>query len=369
MKIKINKDALNRNLLFLQTGIPSKVVVPVEGWVLFEIEGEDCFISICNARVHMESYVKVESDADCRFCLPAHMIARTVANFPDGDVVIKPVINKELDIIAAIELKPEGQKKKYKISCNNVSEFAIWDFEEGDPDKELTIGMDILNDRLKVAGHNVDASEIREAFSNIVFYSFNDKLTIVSGNSHCIVTMPIDLPFEDTVIIPREFSKYTSMFTEAGDCKISFTNRQIYLEFGSNKIASRLIDGQAPNYGQLIEAVNKEEVELNRNDLIDSIKRLAIFSADTRKVKLFYEKSELTLRAADEKNEAEEVISTIKESNIEFQTTLNYTFLQDSLVNIKCDTVRLITKGGMSMVYVKPSINEDQLWIMAPHAS
>ena len=184
MKLKINKDGLNKVLNFIQTGVPNKTVIPIEGMVLFSFKADEdrCTIRISNSRVEMSAYLKVESEEDLEFCVPTFMISRTVATFPDGEIQIEPKYNEKTKEIAAISLKPEGQRKRYKIACYPIGDFANWDVQE-EADFTVKIPMKELNEKLRIIGSNVDTRDIRAQFSNIQMIRQDGKMSFISGNA------------------------------------------------------------------------------------------------------------------------------------------------------------------------------------------
>ena len=369
MKLKINKDSLNKILNFLNTGIPSKQIIPIEGMVLFSFDSKECkcTIRISNATVEMSAFLKVEAEEDFEFCVPIHMITRTVSTFPDGELQIEPVYNEKTETLCAISLKPEGQRKRYKIACFPQRDFASWDVKE-EEGFTINIGMNELSEKLKIIGSNVDTREIRPQFSNIQMIRQDGKMSFISGNSIMIGQLVTNVDLPESKVIPRELAKYVSMFTDSSECQIKFTESYLILTYSSVKIVCRMIDGRVVNYQRLFDAEPEHSFELLREDLLGALVRLGVYSDEENKININTKGDLLTLFVSHGGNEGEEVIDVVNPHNLELDVNLNYQVMRSSVSNCKSEkvTISQVQREDFKNVFIRPAGLKNELWMFAP---
>jgi len=369
MKLKINKDSLNKILSFLNTGIPTKSIVPVDQRIMFSFSAEEdrCDIRISNSYVEMSAYIKVDVEEDIEFCLPAHMITRTVATFPDGEIQITPKYNKDGGDLNAIALKPEGQRKSYKIACFPPGDFAKWNVkEEG---FSVDISMSELSEKLKVIGSNVDASDIRPQFANIQMIQQDGKMSFISGNNILIGQLVTDIDIPEGRIIPRELAKYVSLFSDSASCTITITENYLILKYGSINISCRMIVGKVVNYDRLFKEENESHFSVNRDDLLGALIRLGIYSNEENKMTITTEGDLMKMYVAHGGNEGEEVIDIVNPEGIALDVDLNYQVMRTSVSNCKSEdiTISQSTNKDFKNIFIRPLTNsKKELWMFAP---
>ena len=342
MKLKINKDSLNKVLSFLNTGVPANPIIPIEGMVLFSLKASEdkCTIRISNSMVEMSAYLKVECEEDIEFCLPAFMISRTVSTFPDGEIQIEPKYNKETNELAAISLKPEGQRKKYKIACYPPGDFASWDVQEG-PDFSVKISMKELNEKLRIIGSNVDTKDIRAQFSNIQMIRQDGKMSFISGNMIMIGQLVTDVDIPEGRIIPKEFAKYISLLADSAECEIYFSKNYLVLNHGSINIVCRLVDGETVNYQRLFNSEPDESFELLREDLLGSLIRLGAYSDEENRINIKTEGDLMTLFVSHGGNEGEEMIDIQNPNNLTLNVNLNFAVMKSAVQHCKAERLSI----------------------------
>jgi len=371
MKLKINKDSLNKVLSFLNTGVPAKPIIPIEGMVLFSFKADEdrCTIRISNSMVEMSAYLKVECEEDIEFCLPAFMISRTVATFPDGEIQIIPKYNKETNDLSAIALKPEGQRKNYKIACYPIGDFASWDIKE-DPHFTVKISMKELNEKLRIIGSNVDTRDIRAQFSNIQMVRQDGKMSFVSGNAIMIGQLVTDAEIPEGRIVPKELAKYVSLLTDESECELSFSNSYINLSYGSINIVCRLIDGDTVNYQRVFKAEPDKNFEAVREDVLGALIRLGTYSDEEGRINIKTDGELMTLFVSHGGNEGEEVIDILNPDNITLDVNLNFAVMRAAVQNCKAEKLSIsqVRDQDFKNVFIRPLGSKNELWMFAPFA-
>lgn len=371
MKIKINKDALNRALQFLQPGIPSKVIIPASGWIKFSVDNDKCVVAVCTPSVEMTAFVKAESEGSCEFCVPAHIISRMVATFPDGDINIDTIEDENLGV-KTLKLKPSGQRKSYQIGCTPAVEFSMWNYNFDDLKTSFKINFKELIEKIRIVGPNIPTSDVRGAFSNLTLFSnHKKKLSFVTGDQHIICRIDTDdIDFETSMVVDNGIVKYLSALNESGDCEVKITNSKFYLSCAGFTVCCPMVDVSVPNYQEIFNTEPPKFVEISREELIESLVRVSVFNGDDNRVNLQVKEGQLRLFARNQSNKAEEILDTTNVDNLEMNVDMNHLFFRKALSGLKCDTIKMAVSNGGQSFFVKPlTENKDnQLWMFAPLA-
>jgi len=128
-----------------------------------------------------------------------------------------------------------------------------------------------------------------------------------------------------------------------GEVSIKISDKNASFSFDHINLVCRLIDGRYPNYEAVIPKENPFRLTMSRQDLMNSIRRVAIFSSrSTNQVKLNIQGSELQLTAEDldYSNSASERLTCQYEGE-DMEIAFNSKFISEMLSNLETDHVNL----------------------------
>src|SRR5207247_9430352 len=121
---------------------------------------------------------------------------------------------------------------------------------------------------------------------NGVLFSFKDnKMTLVATDGRRLAMGEIELEFprshEADLIIPtKAVTELQRLLTDDGELKISVGSGQIAFDLNKTLLVSKLIEGNYPNYKQVIPSEAKERVTLEREAILNSLRRVALLASD-----------------------------------------------------------------------------------------
>ena len=368
MKIKINKDPLNKALSFLLPGIPSKSIIMVDQQVLFSIRGENCTLRISNPACEMSAFVKVESEGDVDFACPIHRIQRTVANFPEGVVNITTKDN-DLGFIGAIQMRAKGVRNTYKIACYTPEHFPQWS-PQNDSIVNITVPMREFHDKMKITSLNIQANNPNTAFANITLFQ-NDQggLSLLTGDNLIVGKMDLPAKIPKSFIVDKVLARLTAGMNFEGDCNISIDESQLVLSHSGLALACKMVHKKVPGYQPLFDNEPEDKFTITKDEIMKSLTRVAAYNDDTNRVKLeIIEGNSLRIYAYDGNNEAEEIIEILNEKNLELNVNMSHVLLRQAMSAVKADTIEMGMSKGRQQVFLTPAggNKENQTWMFAP---
>jgi DNA polymerase-3 subunit beta len=179
---------------------------------------------------------------------------------------------------------------------------------------------------------------------------------------------------ENSVIIPqRTIQELIRILSEKEDgseqeVDIILSNNQILFDLGNTQIISRLIDGQYPDYQQIIPIKTQTQVVVDKKELINNIKIASLFSGKTNDIKIIIEPTksslEISSKNADIGENKSQIKAEIKGGKLE--VFFNYRYLLDGLNNIFSDKVEIGLNDGLKPVLIRPIGDIDYTYIIMP---
>lgn len=280
-----------------------------------------------NVLIATNTDIVIQTLMDCenqeRFLLPSKVLD-TVKSLPPCPIEIE--INEQLVIKAG--------RKEYKFKVADPSNFP----EVSNKDFDTNLG---THSELQLAiKRAVDSSADSEIgrLSDICFRCDGDSLDVAGTDGHLLSVTSIKCDAKCDVSVPKYISKFQPSTNIVG---IDLNSEFISLTSGNDSIMVKLSEKAFPNYAAVIPTGNEFYFEVDRLDLIASVRRLLIYSNEASQAIKFDIGEELTLSAKDNDHnrEAKEILS-ISQNNHE-TICLNGAKLLSLLSNMDCDNVNI----------------------------
>ncbi len=148
--------------------------------------------------------------------------------------------------------------------------------------------------------------------------------------------------------------------------KIEINENQIQFFINSTRIISRLIEGQFPDYKQIIPNNYKTRCLVNKNELTQAIKASALFSKEKLDdINLKISKNDLIVSSANQKGESVIKIKTKTEGQ-DNELSLNYRYFLDGLNNILTPEVVIDFVNNNTPCVLKPFKKQDYIYLIMP---
>ena len=231
-------------------------------------------------------------------------------------------------------------------------------------EKSFTVEQPELVAMLKSVAYAQSADETRYIL-NGVYFSFRDgKLSLVAtdGRRLALIAKEMEIPAESAgaIILPaRTVNELLRMLDKGDKVKIDFSERRCSFQIGTNKDTSGLVDsiylyskvveGNYPNFQQVIPKETHQRIKLERELLLQCIHRAALVTsekANSVKLKLSSNLLEIMAQSPDF-GEAHESMA-INYSGPDLQAAFNPAFLMDPLRSLTKDEVFLEVKDEVS---------------------
>lgn len=360
MKFSVSKEKLIAGLQTVQNVVSTRTTLPILSNVLVQAAGNHLRMTTTDLDVGVSGTIEVQVEREGGTTLPARRLANIVRELPAADVQID-VDSKNVATIRC------GQSF-FKILGLPEEEFPpLPRFEEA---KSFTLSQQALRDALRKTSYAISTDETRYVLNGILFSFKENKLTMVATDGRRLAMLDIEVEFarsqEAEVIVPTKcVTELARLLGDDGDVKMAIAENQVAFEIGGTLLVSKLIEGNYPNYRQVIPGDAKERITLERELFLNAVHRVALLSSEkSNSVKLNFSKNNIEIVAnTPDVGEAKESLA-VNYKGREFSIAFNPEFLQAPLRNLTNDEVFLDLIDEMSPGVIK--IQSPFLYVLMP---
>ncbi len=360
MKFQIDKDVFQDALNQVQHVVSSRTTLPILSNVLIEADELGLQLSTTDLDVTITVRIPADVSATGATTMPARRLASIVRELPTSEIKIE--VNE--DNAATVRSGPSF----FKILGLPSSEFPVIG-EFGDA-KEFTIDQKLLKDALRKTAYAISTDETRYVLNGVNCIIGEGMLTLVATDGRRLAMVEQDLEFpagnESAVIIPtKAVNELQRLLKDSGEMKVSLTNNQASFQLNESHLITKLIEGNYPNFRQVIPGEAKYRVTVEREVLHSAVKRVALLvNEKTNSIKFTFADNQVAISAnSPEIGEAEESID-VKYDGPKIVVAFNPEFVMAPLRNLDQDEVYIDLIDESSPGVLK--IDEPFLYVIMP---
>jgi DNA polymerase-3 subunit beta len=367
MKITVESQLLAKNLNVLKKVIPSSTTSPILNCFLFQVIESKLTIIASDLEVTLE----IKTEAICSvengsFAIAADLIMEIVKSLSDNSLVLNFSKN---------ELEIESFSGNYKMAVDDASAFPTTPATS--QESIVTLEAHTLNKALQNTFFATGTDELRAMLTGVCFDFQKEALVFVATDANKLVKYTRDdIKTEDPkqLIMPKKpiMVLTTALSGKDEEVKIGFNQTNISFELENTLMLCRLIDAKYPPYENVIPKENPNTLEINRTELLKSIKRIAIFANKSTSQVVFDKKgNSLTILSEDKdyNNKAVETLTCIGQGN-DLRIGFNARFLSDLLTNLESEKVliemSMPNRAGIITPVGSKDENESILMLVMP---
>jgi len=374
MKVEILKENFKNSLGAVERVVGKNLTLPILDNVL--IVAEDSFVSLSST--DLETAIKIWTLAKIlkngKVVVPAKFLSSFVSLLPEEKIALEEK-NQSLFV--------ECRGLKNQIQGANAEEFPLIpefkdaEFFEIDVQKFIQGVSQIVD--------IASPSQARPEISGIYFNFSKNIIKIVATDSFRLAekTITLEEPVKRDVsfILPQKPAKeligvLTNLSQECGKkVKLYFLPNQTMFELlmketnhPKAQVVSRLIDGEYPNYQEIIPTKFKTKVVLKRDEFLNQIKTASLFAGKINevKIKVDAEKKEVEVSAKDADIGESQAVMQAKIEGETIEASFNHKFLSDGLQNIKSSEVIFELSKEDGPCILKPVGDASYIYVVMP---
>ena len=367
MKFVVSSSVLLKQLSAINGVVATNPIVPILENFLLTLEGNVLRITASDLQTVIITEIEVDSVEKGSIAIPAKLLLDTLRGLPEQPITVQ--INNETFGVEIVS--DNGQ---YKLSGENPIDFPKTPIVTKGQSVELSstaISSAIANTLFATS-----TDDLRPAMMGVFVQMGTENATFAATDGHRLVRYrrrDIISDVETSMIIQRKALKLLETCLPAEDVpvKAEFTTSNAFFSFGNIKMICRLIDERFPDYENAIPTNNPNTLTINRMDLLNSLRRISIYSnRTTHQIRLKLTLNDLVVSAEDldYSNEASEKLMC-EYNGDDMEIGFNAKFLIEVLGNLtsKVLTFELSAPNRAGIIIPEDQEeNEDILMLVMP---
>jgi DNA polymerase III subunit beta len=364
MKFRISKEKFLEGLQQVQNVVSSRATLPILSNVLIEVDQDALRMTTTDLDVVVSGRVladEVESPGSTT--LPVRRLATIVRELPADDI--------EVDVSGENAASMRCGNSFFKILGLPADDFPPTPgFEDA---REFKLSTQTLRDGLRKVAYAISTDETRYVLNGVLCQFKDGKLTLVATDGRRLAMTDTDIEFpesmECSVIVPtkavNELQRLLKEGPDKTDVRVRIGARQISFEMNQNLLVSKLIEGNYPNFRQVIPGQAKFRVTLEREAFLQAVQRVSLLAQDkSNSVKINFSRDgiEITANSADI-GEARESMA-VRYTGPDMAIAFNPEYLMAPFRNLDDDEVHLDLIDEVSPGVVR--INTPFLYVLMP---
>lgn len=337
MKITIERNELEKTLFQVQNAISHKMTLPILANFLIEADKNEIKVTATDLELGMSAKGKASVQEAGALTIPAKKFYDMVREFPEREIQI---INRKNQVVSI-----ECEKSHFKLMGLAAEEFPR--FPKMDEKNAVIAEQGLIKTMLRLTSFAMSNDETRFVLNGVLAHIKGKTIEMVATDgrrlAHVQRTLGESSGFERSAILPKKtVVELGKSLKEEGEIKITFGENQIQFSYDEIVILSRLIEGEFPNYEQVIPKESKEKIKLNRDQFLFATKRASLLtSQESQSIKLEFFKDRVILsKSSPEWGEAREEVEAVNDGK-DLEIGFNPHYLMDVFKQLPDEEVAL----------------------------
>ncbi len=361
MKLICTKENLKKGLYAVSRIVGSGNPLQVLNNILIKTDQGRIKLSSTNLEIGVNTWLNGKVEEEGALTVPARIINEYINNLPTDKVVLE---SKDTTLYIESEnyhttLKGLSSEDFPLIPQVDDVAFAKIDSHEL---------RDVLSETIWATANNETQPEI----SGIFMAFEEDRLRVAATDRYRLAErtafLKESIKTSKEVIVPsRTVSElYKILAGGSGDVEVYFSESQVLFKIEDTELISRLIDGQYPDYKQIIPKEYKTDAEIEKEEFMHALKAASLFAPDSNNVSVEVGSEGVTVTASSVAAGENTTKIKAKVTGDENKAVFNYRYLLDCLNNLTEPNIRLKMINDASPASIVPEKRDNYTYIVMP---
>jgi DNA polymerase III subunit beta len=339
MRVVCDKNALAEKLQVVGRGVSTRTTVQILAGIMLRAVGGRLHLSATDMEISVRDSLDAQIEEEGAVVVPGRLLVDIVRLLPAGEVTLE---HRAEEGVARLTCGAAS----YSLNTYGPEDFPR--LPEIEPESAFTVEREAFLDTIGRVGRSASRDESRPVLTGILVRFEGDKLVMAATDSYRLSVKETALTQspgrELEAIVPARALQELARVGQGGESdtiQVGVQENQVVFGVDGIWLTARRIDGQFPNYRQLLPEQFEAEVQLPREELLDVVRRTGLLAQRKSPLRLRFEEGELTVSAqTQDVGEARESLP-VDYAGEALEIGFNAEFLRDGLESVTDDTARL----------------------------
>lgn len=362
MKFSINKTELQNALAVVMKGTSTRSTLPILSGIYIETQQDSLLLQATDLELSIQYHTSALIDEPGKTVLPGKLFSDIVKSMPDAAIHLD--INDDSAVITC-------DTSSFSIKTLSADDFP--GFPHVDIEQEISVPFDAFASMVKRVARIVSKDESRGVLQGVLITLKENQLRLVATDSYRVAVTDAEIQASEAadfqaVILGSFLQEIASLPHSESPISIALSENQIVMKYQDTVFINRRIEGNYPNYQQLLPTSYATRIEIPTDILIAAVKRISLLSPNNSCVKFDINVDSQTLQlssVAQDVGSAQEMLpaTVLGEDNV---IGFNYTYIIDGLTSIMTDKVIFEMQAPNKPGVLKADLGEDYLYLVMP---
>lgn len=364
MKFRCERDVLADALATAGRAATSRTgTLPVLSGLRLEVRGDELAITGTDLELSIRLSVKVGGDRDGAVVVPARLIADIVRALPSGAVEVALSDADGADTVAI-----SAGRSQFAIRPLGLDDYPVQTEPSADA---VTLPASAVAEALRQVVRAASTDDARAVLTGVLIAAEDDGVRMVATDSYRLAVRELPetelLASGQKVLVPsRALNELQRVLGGTDELRVRLGQRDAVFESGGTRLTTRLIEGEYPNYRNLLPSAHPNVLTVSREALLEALRRVKILAQDATPVRLALGGETLLLTAItqDVGNATEEIDATYE--GTEMTVAFNADYLAAGVDAADADEVTLSAVDPMKPAVIRAVGRDDYLYLLMP---
>jgi DNA polymerase-3 subunit beta len=361
MKVTCTREELTQKLGVVSRGVSTRTAVQILGGILLKAEAGHLTLAATDMELSLRASLDAQVEGDGAVVVPGRLLVELARLLPEAEVSIEQRADEGVIRVASGSFE------------SRLNTFTAEDFPRL-PDAEglerHTIDQDALLETIARVSRSASRDESRPVLTGILVRFEPGKLVMAATDSYRLsvkeTALEGSVPELEAIVPARGLGELARIAQGAERIELGVHENQVVFGIDGIWLTTRRIDGQFPNYKQLVPESFEYEVTLPREELLDVVRRIAVMAQRNSPLRLRFAEGELKISArTQDVGEAQESLPA-SFSGEPLEIGFNAEFLRDGVESVTGETIRMRLISPLRPCVLQAEGSDDFLYLIMP---
>jgi len=336
LKVRCARSELVEKLGVVSRGVSTRSAVQVLSGLQLRAEGGELALAATDMEMSLRSSLSADVGSEGTVVVPGRLLVDIARLLPDADVELEHRLGEGL-------LEVTCGSASYQLHTYSAEDFPRLPEVEGS--STFAVSREAFLDTVDRVGRSASRDESRPVLTGVLMRFGDGKLTMAATDSYRLAVKESQLseqvPELEAIVPARALTELAHIAASGDEIQLGVKENHVVFGAGDTWLTTRRIDGQFPDYKQLIPDQFEYSVRLPRGELLDVVRRVAVMAQRNLPLRLRFADGELTIsaRTQDVGEAKESMLAPYTGEPLEIG--FNAEFLRDGLESVEADEIEL----------------------------